>query len=123
MADPLRTLSADIRRAVRTTGARAQVVVRKTAVDITSDAKRIAFQKGVHDTGDLIESISHSDLRHVGRSGTLSVDIGPTVEYGEWNEIGTSRMPPRPYMGPAADRHAPLFEEAMAQLGMEGLGG
>lgn len=123
MDEPLRKLSADIRKAAKTTGARAQVVVRKTAVDIESDAKRIAFQKGVHDTGDLIDSIGHSDLRTVGRSGTLSVDIGPTVDYGEWNEIGTSRMPPRPYMGPAADRHAPAFEAAMAQLAEEGLRG
>lgn len=114
---PLRKLAADIRKAAKTTGQRAQVVVRKTATDIEGTAKQLAPV----DTGNLKGSIGHSDLRTVGRSGTLAVEIGPTASYGVFLELGTSRMAPQPYMGPAADRHAPAFEQAMAQIGLEAL--
>lgn len=97
-------------------GKEAQVVVRKTAIDIESDAKRIAFAKDVHDTGDLIDSIGHSDLRTVGQSGALEAQIEPSVDYAIWNEIGTSTMPARPFMGPALERNAPLFEKALEIL-------
>lgn len=119
MDEPLRKLSADIAKAAKTTGARAQVVIRKTAIDIESDAKKIAPV----DTGNLKGSIGHSDLRTVGRSRSLVVEIGPTASYGVFLEQGTSRAAPQPFMGPAADRHTPGFEQAMAQLGVEGLNG
>jgi hypothetical protein len=32
-------------------------------------------------------------------------------------------MAPQPYMGPAADIHFPIFEQVVAQLGLEALGG
>lgn len=119
MDEDLRKLAADIWKAAKGTGQRAQVVVRKTAIDIESTAKQIAPV----DTGNLKGSIGHSDLRTVGRSGSLAVEIGPTASYGVFLEMGTSRMAPQPFMGPAADRHAPGFEQAMAQLGLEGLNG
>jgi HK97 gp10 family phage protein len=117
--EALRKLSADIAKAAKTTGARAQAVVRKTAIDIEGTAKQIAPV----DTGNLKGSIGHSDLRTVGRSGSLVVEIGPTASYGVFLEQGTSRMAPQPFMGPAADRHTPGFHQAMAQLGLEGLNG
>lgn len=115
----LRRLSADITRAARTTGQRAQAVIRKTAIDIEGTAKNLVPV----DTGNLKGSIGHSDLRTVGRSGSLAVEIGPTASYGVFVEQGTSRMAPQPFMSPAADRHAPAFEQAMAQLGLEGMNG
>lgn len=117
--DQLRQLSADIAKAAATTGAKAQVVVRKTAYDI----ERAAKNKVPVDTGNLKGSIGHSDARSVGRSGTLAIEIGPTASYGAYVEFGTSRMAPQPFMGPAADQHAPAFEQAMQQIGLEGLNG
>lgn len=104
-------------------GKEAQIVVRKTAIDVESSAKRIAFQKDVHDTGDLIDSIGHSDLRTVGQSGSLEAQVEPTVDYAYWNEMGTSTMPPRPFMGPALDMHEGPFEEALAVLAERSAGG
>lgn len=119
----IRKLAADIVRTAAGTGRKAQVVVRKTARDIVADGKQIATTKDIKDVGTLIASIGHSDLRNVGTSGNLSVDIGPTVHYAVWHEIGTSVMPARPFMGPAADRNTAPFEQAMAQLAEEGLNG
>ncbi|MCW2132888.1 HK97-gp10 family putative phage morphogenesis protein [Arthrobacter sp. VKM Ac-2550] len=112
-------LAGDIKKAAKSTGPRAQLVIRKTARDITADAKNLAPV----DTGNLKGSISHTDLRTVGRSGTLTVEIGPTASYAVFVELGTSKMAAQPFMGPAADRRAPAFEQAMAQLGEEGLNG
>jgi HK97 gp10 family phage protein len=117
--EQLRRLSTDIRKAAATTGRRAQQVVRKTAYDIERTAKNLVPV----DTGNLKSSIGHSDARSVGRSGTLAIEIGPTANYGQFVEFGTSRMAPQPYMGPAADKHEPAFDAAMAELGLEGLRG
>lgn len=117
-ADPLRALSADLTAAGRQVGTRARAVIRKAAYDIERDAKALAPV----DTGNLKNSIGHSDLR-IGTSGQLVAEIGPTANYGIFLELGTSRMPAQPFMGPAADRNTPSFEAAMQQLGMEVLGG
>ena len=115
----LRRFSADVARAQAATGKLAQTVVRKTARDIVRDAKIIAPV----DTGNLKGSIGHSDLRNVGQPGDLSVEIGPTANYGIFLELGTSRAPAQPFMGPAADRNQGPFEEAMGQIAEEALGG
>jgi hypothetical protein len=46
----------------------------------------------------------------------MSAEVGPTVEYGLFQEIGTSTMPPQPYMAPAFDRRVPGYELALAQV-------
>lgn len=112
-------LGADMARVQSRIGRLAQTVVRKTARDIVKDAKQLAPV----DTGNLKSSISHSDLRRVGQSGDLSVEIGPTANYGVFLEVGTSRAPAQPFMGPAAERNREPFEQALAQIGEEGLGG
>ena len=61
------------------------------------------------DTGTLRNSIT-STIR--GLSGV----VGPTADYGRYVEEGTSRMGPQPYMGPATDRNAALFVQAMDKI-------
>lgn len=43
--------------------------------------------------------------------------VGPTTGYAIHLELGTSRMPPFAFMGPAGDIVAPRLSDAMAQLG------
>lgn len=115
---PTRRLSAMFAAADKVVGAGVQRVVRKAAKDIQRDAKILA----PYEFGTLRNSITTSDLRSVGH-GDSSVEIGPTVNYGYFQEYGTSRMPPQAYMNPAADRNEPAFMQALEQLGMEALGG
>lgn len=91
---------------------RANLVVRKTAMDIEANAKQIAPV----DTGNLRNSIGHTMS---GDSTGIEATIGPTAAYGKFLEFGTSRMAPRAFMGPSLDRYSGAFETAMAQIAAE----
>lgn len=82
-------------------------VLRKTAADISADAKQFVPV----DTGNLKNSIGWD----YHRDGDASeVEIGPTAAYGIYVEFGTSTHAPAAFMGPALDRRLPAFEAAMA---------
>ena len=114
----LELLSADLSGASKQAIARAKVVLKKTALDIERNAKAIAPV----DFGTLKNSIGHSDMRLLS-STAMAVEIGPTVNYGGYVELGTSTQAPQAYMGPSLDRFAGPFEQAMGQIGLEALGG
>lgn len=80
-----------------------------------ADIVRVAQNLVPVDTGYLKSSIG-SDPVTVDKKGTVSGVAGPTADYAEYVEDGTSRMGPQPYMGPAAERVAPLWVEAVEQL-------
>lgn len=102
----LQVLKVDLEDSGVTAEEKAGAAVEKTAADIEADGKVFAPV----DTGHLVGSIS-SDV------DGLSAEVGPTAEYGAYVEDGTSRAAPQPYMGPAADRRFPQFEDAIAQIG------
>jgi len=101
-------------RASMRVGASGSAILRKTAFDIESTAKQLAPV----DTGLLRSSIS-TDIGGDGRFGTMTAEIGPTAEYGIYQELGTSRMAAHPYLGPAYDQHIPRYESALARLAGE----
>lgn len=111
-ASELNKLAVDLTAVPGKIGPAVQTALRKTALDIERDAKAFAPV----DTGNLRSSIGHSDLRRVGQSGDLEVEIGPTASYGGFVEFGTSRQAPAAYMGPALDRHAGTFVSALEQV-------
>lgn len=110
----LSAVGADIRRNGGHVGAKASAAFRKTIHDIEADAKNLS----PIDTGALRNSIS-SDITGNGSFTTMAGEVGPTVDYGIWQEIGTSRMAAQPYLAPAFDRRIPGFLEAVAGLGAE----
>jgi HK97 gp10 family phage protein len=112
-ASALYRLTADIGAVTKGAQAKTQQAVAKTLIDIEGDAKVGAPV----DTGDLRNSISH-EIDGDGMGG----EVGPTVDYGIWQEIGTSTQPGQPYLGPAFDRRSPVLEQALAQIA-DGLAG
>lgn len=97
-------------------GAKGSAALRKTAFDIQSDAIVLAPV----DTGNLRASIS-AEFAGDGRAGTMTAEIGPTAEYGIYQEYGTSTQSGTPFMGPAFDRRAPGYTEALARIAAEEL--
>ena len=90
---------------------RASAVVRKVALDTEADAKQLAPV----DTGNLRNSITTAV-----QGDGLRAAVVATASYAPFIELGTSRMAPQPFMGPATDRNKPLFYKAMSQLGGDG---
>lgn len=87
---------------------RVREVVTATAYLIEGDAKMLAPV----DTGALRASISTTIDAGIDE---VTAEVGPTVEYGIYQELGTSRMTAQPYLGPAFDRHTPNFLQALEQ--------
>lgn len=102
----LERFAGDLSTASRGAQKRAMQAVRKAAHDIQAHAQ----DRAPVDTGHLRGSITIADM------GT-AVEIGPTAHYGGYVELGTRRMAPQPYLGPAADRVLPELEKAIAEIG------
>lgn len=107
--DDLERLAADLTEAAGSALGFAEVVVRKSTADVERDAKILAPV----DTGFLRSSIS-SDVQS--DHDSVQGSIGPTADYGEYVETGTSRNAPQPYMGPAHERNVAGFEAGLAQI-------
>lgn len=65
-------------------------------------------------TGDLRESITHE-------TEGLRAIIGSTSKIMEYQEFGTSRIPPRPVIGPAAFRNQEAIQEIVGSAAVTGL--
>lgn len=87
----------------------ARLVVQKACADTKRDAQMFCPV----DTGFLRNSITYETRTlHGGAAG----EVGPTASYGIFVEFGTSRHGPQAFMGPAFDRHAGTFEQAIGQI-------
>lgn len=66
----------------------------RRAIKVEASAKRICPV----DTGRLRSSITHALTRD---TQGLAADVGTNVEYAVFVELGTSRMPAKPFLRPA----------------------
>lgn len=81
-----------------------------TAIGMTAEghAKRKITDYPAVDTGRLRNSITFEvDKKEP------AVYIGTNVEYGPYVELGTSKMPPRPFLKPAATEHSEEYKRIM----------
>jgi HK97 gp10 family phage protein len=85
----------------------ASQIVRKTALDIEAEAKRLAPV----DTGRLRNSIQTQM-----ENGALIARIVVGAEYGSYVEFGTPKMKAQPYLTPAVEKNREPFKAAMNQL-------
>jgi phage gpG-like protein len=67
-------------------------------------------------TGDLRDSISHEVRGH-------EAAIGSTSDIAVYQELGTGRIPPRPFLGPASVRSVPLVIETLGAAVVAGMRG
>jgi HK97 gp10 family phage protein len=115
----VRALGSRIKTSGGRVGAAASAALRKTAFDIEADAKALAPVASIETSGyvggNLRNSIS-TTIEGDGRHGLMTVEIGPTADYGIYQEYGTSTQPGTPFMGPAFDRRVPGYTEALARL-------
>lgn len=84
-----------------------KAIVRSAAFAIEAQAKT----RCPVDTGALVNSIS-TEFENGGLTGI----IAPHTEYAAYVEFGTKRQSAQPYMIPAAEAVAPVFEAAMRQM-------
>lgn len=143
-AHEVHELADDMRRHADELPARAQLVTEKVGFDMEAQTKANIIAVDAVDTGFLLGSVS-LDV------GALSFDLGPTAEYGDVIERGVPHpfvirardggtlhfmidghdvfakqvthppIAPRPYLGPAFDHGLPQFEDALGQLGEQGI--
>lgn len=107
-ASELNGLSHSFSQAPEKAATMASQVVRATSFRIEGDAKIFAPV----DTGHLEGSIGVDVI------GPMEAVIGPAANYGGFVELGTSRMAPQPYLGPATERHRDGFTQAMEQVAL-----
>lgn len=105
-ASEVHALADDLRQAADTMPGKAQSVVSKVGHDMQATAQAIVPV----DTGHLKSTIGTEVMG-------LSADVFATAEYSSYVELGTSRMAPQPYLGPAFDQHLPDLESALGALG------
>lgn len=101
-------LSRDINRHATEAPAKARTIMAAGAYKVAAAAQA----KAPVDTGALKASIS-ADV------DGLAFEVGPTVEHGLYQELGTSEMPPQRFLGPAFDEVEPTILAALASMGAQ----
>jgi HK97 gp10 family phage protein len=114
LAQQLRRLP--VQEAMRSALARSAARLQDAVVEALSEAPG-----GDHDapwlrTGALRASISQ-------RADALEVVVGSDSEVAEFQERGTARVPPRPFLAPAAARMAPELARAIGADVAAAIGG
>ena len=65
-------------------------------------------------TGDLRKSITHIP-GGIFEDGERAAVIGSDMEYAPYVELGTSKMPPRPFIRPAVEKHMADYAQIMME--------
>lgn len=81
----------------------------------TLQVERGAKLRAPVDTGALRNSIN-SSFTGTGLGSDFVGECGPEVYYGVFVELGTVKMAPRPFLGPAFDEVEPAFVAALEQI-------
>lgn len=105
----IRSLARSLDVAGKATQGQVVNVVRKSAFAVERGAK----MRAPVDTGNLRNSINTT--LSVGGS-LISAEVGAEANYGAFVELGTWKMAPQPFLGPAFDEVEPSFLAALAEL-------
>lgn len=106
----IRRFERDVEVSSREATKQVRNVVRKSVFATEAGGKT----RAAVDTGFMRNSIT-SDFQ--GSNADLAQgETGPEAVYAKWVELGTSRQPPQPFMGPAADEEEPNFYAALEAI-------
>lgn len=67
----------------------------KIGIAAKHNVQQVIIDKGVYDTGEL-----HRTIDYNAREADKAVDIGSPKDYAVFNELGTVKMPARPFVSP-----------------------
>lgn len=101
----LNKLVADLGDAGPRVGRRVAEAVRDASRRVRAAARRNAPRR----TGALAESID-VDFFGQGNSRNMVAVVGPSLHYGLFQEYGTAKMAPHPFMGPAFVAELPRLQ-------------
>jgi HK97 gp10 family phage protein len=114
--EELRSLARDLDMTSTAVRGKAKDAVRKAAFSVERGAKI----RAPVDTGNLRNSINVSLFGSGLSAGdTIGAEVGPEASYGVHQELGTWKMAPQPYLGPAFDEVEPSFIAALEALSTE----
>lgn len=99
---------------------KARQIVNTYGLAITGDAAKIAPRDPARppqnleplNTGALRNSITSES----GMTGEMTFTVQDGVEYGVFQELGTSKMPARPFLLPAVEKWTQKFLDAFAEI-------
>lgn len=115
--EELRNLSRAMDLADANVRDKAKGIVRKNTLAVERGAKL----RAPVDTGNLRSSINSSFSGDAIGSPFVG-EVGPEAFYGVFVELGTARMGPQPYLGPAFDEVEPSFLAALDDLAQQAAG-
>lgn len=113
-AAQLRQVERQLDLSGRAARAKTQAAVHKAAFSVERGAKL----RAPVDTGNLRNSINTS-MSGTGIGSDIEAEVGPEANYGGFIELGTWKMAPQPYLGPAFDEVEPAFIAALQAIADE----
>lgn len=109
----IRALARELDMVPAATRQKAKDAVRKAAFSVERGAKI----RAPVDTGNLRSSINTSlGGTGLGPAVPIGAEVGPEASYGVHQELGTARMAPQPFLGPAFDEVEPSFLAALDDI-------
>jgi HK97 gp10 family phage protein len=95
---------------------KAAKIVKKYGIKIAGDAAKAAPVASMASSGYVGGSLRNSILSESHMDGDMTFIVQDGVEYGIYNEYGTSRMAAQPFFVPAIEANRQKFLDAFAEL-------
>jgi HK97 gp10 family phage protein len=99
-------------------------IVKKAALRVEALAKRDAPRDMKRPPKDLTQKVTgnlRNSIQAEQHTSPLDWWVHDGVEYGIYQEMGTSRMPARPFLGPAVESVRPWYRQQWPKLFKAGL--
>ena len=94
----------------------AKLAMRDTVVDIAGDSVKMSPILTGNNRRSIAFEVSGFDIGEgIVNQDKIEGAVYSTSGYGGFLETGTVKMPARPYMKPALDKHAPKFPQRMKE--------